>query len=37
MSTILNWIKGQMLAFGKALTTDDAATLVAFIRGLLAK
>jgi mono/diheme cytochrome c family protein len=36
-STILNGVKGEMPAFGKKLTADDAATLVAFIRSLSAK
>jgi mono/diheme cytochrome c family protein len=36
-STILNGVKGEMPAFSKKLTTDDAATLVAFIRSLSAK
>ena len=31
---ILNGIKGEMPAFGKRLNGNDAATLVAFIRGL---
>jgi mono/diheme cytochrome c family protein len=33
-STILNGVKGEMPAFGKKLTENDAATLVAFIRSL---
>ncbi len=33
-STILNGVKGEMPAFGKKLTEDDAVTLVAFIRSL---
>jgi len=33
-STILNGVKGEMPAFGKKLTEDDAATLVVFIRSL---
>jgi mono/diheme cytochrome c family protein len=33
-STILNGVKGEMPAFGKKLTENDAATLVVFIRGL---
>jgi mono/diheme cytochrome c family protein len=36
-STILNGVKGEMPAFGKKLTQDDASTLVAFIRSLSAK
>ena len=36
-STILNGVKGEMPAFGKKLTADDAATLVTFIRSLSAK
>ena len=36
-STILNGIKGEMPTFGKKLNADDAATLVAFIRGLSTK
>ncbi|HZC36527.1 MAG TPA: cytochrome c [Chthoniobacterales bacterium] len=36
-STILNGVKGEMPAFGKKLTPDDAATLVVFIRSLSAK
>jgi mono/diheme cytochrome c family protein len=33
-STILNGVKGEMPAFGKKLTEDDATTLVTFIRSL---
>jgi mono/diheme cytochrome c family protein len=33
-STILHGVKGEMPAFGKKLTEDDAVTLVAFIRSL---
>ena len=36
-STILNGVKGEMPAFAKKLTADDAATLVTFIRSLSAK
>ena len=36
-STILNGVKGEMPAFGKKLTENDAATLVTFIRSLSAK
>jgi mono/diheme cytochrome c family protein len=36
-STILKGVKGEMPAFGKKLTEDDAATLVVFIRSLAAK
>ena len=36
-STILNGVKGEMPAFGKKLTEDDAATLVVFIRSLSSK
>jgi mono/diheme cytochrome c family protein len=36
-STILNGVKGEMPAFGKKLTPDDAATLVVFIRSLSRK
>jgi mono/diheme cytochrome c family protein len=36
-STILNGVKGEMPAFGKKLTENDAATLVAFIRSLSGK
>jgi mono/diheme cytochrome c family protein len=36
-STILNGVKGEMPAFGKKLTENDAATLVAFIRSLSVK
>jgi mono/diheme cytochrome c family protein len=36
-STILNGVKGEMPAFGKKLTEDDAVTLVAFIRSLSMK
>jgi mono/diheme cytochrome c family protein len=36
-STILNGVKGEMPAFGKKLTADDAATLVIFIRSLSAR
>jgi mono/diheme cytochrome c family protein len=36
-STILNGVKGEMPAFGKKLTENDAATLVVFIRSLSAK
>jgi mono/diheme cytochrome c family protein len=36
-STILNGVKGEMPAFGKKLTQDDAATLVVFIRSLSGK
>jgi cytochrome c oxidase cbb3-type subunit 3 len=36
-STILNGVKGEMPAFGKKLTDDDARTLVTFIRSLSAK
>jgi mono/diheme cytochrome c family protein len=36
-STILNGVKGEMPAFGKKLTENDAATLVAFIRTLSGK
>src|ERR1700736_5842220 len=35
--TILNGVKGEMPAFGKKLTENDAATLVVFIRSLSAK
>jgi mono/diheme cytochrome c family protein len=33
-STILKGVKGEMPAFGKKLTENDAATLVVFIRSL---
>jgi mono/diheme cytochrome c family protein len=36
-SQILNGVKGEMPAFGKKLTEDDATTLVAFIRSLSPK
>ena len=36
-STILNGVKGEMPAFGKKLTDDDARTLVTFIRSMSAK
>jgi mono/diheme cytochrome c family protein len=36
-STILSGVKGEMPAFGKKLTENDAATLVVFIRSLSAK
>jgi mono/diheme cytochrome c family protein len=36
-SQILNGVKGEMPAFGKKLTQDDAATLVVFIRSLSGK
>jgi mono/diheme cytochrome c family protein len=36
-STILNGVKGEMPAFGKKLTENDAATLVVFIRSLSGK
>jgi mono/diheme cytochrome c family protein len=36
-SLILNGIKGEMPAFGKKLTADDATTLVAFVRSLSSK
>jgi mono/diheme cytochrome c family protein len=36
-SLILNGVKGEMPAFGKKLTQDDAATLVVFIHGLSGK
>jgi mono/diheme cytochrome c family protein len=36
-STILNGVKGEMPAFGKKLTENDAVTLVAFIRSLSGK
>jgi|SRR3984893_9960675 mono/diheme cytochrome c family protein len=36
-SMILNGVKGEMPAFGKKLTQDDAATLVVFIRSLSGK
>jgi mono/diheme cytochrome c family protein len=36
-STILKGVKGEMPAFGKKLTENDAATLVVFIRSLSAK
>jgi mono/diheme cytochrome c family protein len=36
-STILNGVKGEMPAFGKKLTGDDAAALVMFIRSLSGK
>jgi mono/diheme cytochrome c family protein len=36
-STILNGIKGEMPAFGKKFTENDAATLVVFIRSLSGK
>jgi mono/diheme cytochrome c family protein len=36
-SQILNGVKGEMPAFGKKLTEDDATTLVAFIRSLSSK
>jgi mono/diheme cytochrome c family protein len=36
-STILNGVKGEMPAFGKKLTEDDAVTLLAFIRSLSGK
>ena len=36
-STILSGVKGEMPAFGKKLTPDDATTLVVFIRSLSAK
>jgi hypothetical protein len=34
---ILNGVKGEMPAFGKKLTQDDAATLVVFIHSLSGK
>jgi mono/diheme cytochrome c family protein len=36
-STILNGVKGEMPAFGKKLTENDAATLLVFIRSLSRK
>src|ERR1700751_5223316 len=36
-SLILNGVKGEMPAFGKKLTQDDAATLVVFIHSLSGK
>jgi mono/diheme cytochrome c family protein len=36
-STILNGVKGEMPAFGKKLTENDAATLVVFVRSLSGK
>jgi mono/diheme cytochrome c family protein len=36
-STILKGVKGEMPAFGKKLTENDAATLVVFIRSLSAR
>jgi mono/diheme cytochrome c family protein len=36
-STILSGVKGEMPAFGKKLTENDAATLVVFIRSLSGK
>jgi mono/diheme cytochrome c family protein len=36
-SLILNGVKGEMPAFGKKLTQDDAATLLVFIRSLSGK
>src|SRR6201987_5279195 len=36
-SQILNGVKGEMPAFGKKLTQDDAATLVVFIHSLSGK
>lgn len=36
-SQILNGVKGEMPAFGKKLTQDDATALVAFIRSLSGK
>lgn len=36
-SIILNGIKGEMPAFGKRLSENDAATLLVFIRSLMGK
>lgn len=36
-STILNGVKGEMPAFGKKLTENDAAMLVVFVRSLSGK